>query len=215
MLVSIDPRIGFDVPWVVSWTGESVLGAKPCGHAWGGLAVFQAERPGVGTPKYAQNHFLRQRRSVRQMLCPQCGQPTPNEDRWTLTARRVAAGQLRSEGLDSQVPPDIGDAHVVVDAGGLAPMHHDCARRAMVMCPHLTKGLRLDLRRFTERWVVSPLYVEFDAPEPGHVLLAKSFTPPPVVAFLQLCGLTDEVDKRWRREPVRTKLGATRLARRA
>jgi hypothetical protein len=176
--------------------------------------VFQAERPGVGVPKFGENHFLRQRRSVREMLCPQCGQPTPPDDRWTLTARRVAAGALRAEGSDARVSPAIADAQVVVDTGGLAPMHLACAERARVHCPHLAEA-RLDLRRFTERWVVSPLYVEFDPPEPGHILMAKSVLPPPVVAFLQLCGLTGEVDRRWRRAPVRAALGSARWARRA
>ncbi len=59
-------KVGVDVPWVTSWTGEPSLGVGPCPSVGGALAILQAERPGQGKPLYSQNHAVRQRLSVQR-----------------------------------------------------------------------------------------------------------------------------------------------------
>lgn len=118
-----------------------------------------------------------------------CGRRTAPGDRWTLTAKRVAAGVLKAKGLGDFLPPDLPDERVVIDAGAIAPLHHDCAKASSVQCPHLSHDPALDLRKFSARWTVSPLFLE---PDIGAGEL------PLVVGFLQLCGITDAVDRRWR-----------------
>ncbi len=183
-------QVGVDVPWVTSWTAEPVVGIGPCLTTQGRPAVLQREQPGYGRPIYSENHHYRQRLSVLRMLCPMCGAPTVKGDRWTLTARRKAAGRLRELGVADAVPADLPDARLVIDAGAIAPLHKGCAERSSVQCPHLSADPALDLRAFASRWTVSPLYVALaaDAPE----------TTPPVIAFLQICGVTDATDQRWR-----------------
>jgi hypothetical protein len=90
-------KVGADVPWVTSWTGEPSLGAGPCPSVGRALAIRQVENPGMGRPLYSQNHAVRQRLSVRDMRCPMCGQPTPATDRWTQVAHPVTAGRLRAD----------------------------------------------------------------------------------------------------------------------
>jgi hypothetical protein len=182
-------KVGIDVPWVTSWTSEPVTGAAPCLTTPGLMAVRQREQPGFGRPVYSENHHYRQRVSVLRMLCPMCGQPTAKTDRWTLTAKRKAAGQLRAQGLGDQVPADLADARVVIDAGAIAPLHKACAERSSVQCPHLSADPALDLRAFSIRWMVSPLYVPLAEDAPPDT--------PPIVAFIQLCGITDTTDRRW------------------
>ena len=36
-------KVGIDVPWVTSWSGEPVLGIRPCGSVGGRLAIVQAQ----------------------------------------------------------------------------------------------------------------------------------------------------------------------------
>jgi len=46
-------KVGDDVPWVTSWTGEPTLGvAPPCPSVGGALAIVQADNPGHGKPLY-------------------------------------------------------------------------------------------------------------------------------------------------------------------
>ena len=182
-------KVGVDVPWVTSWSEETVTGVGDCLTVLGAPALRQVEKPGYGKPNYSENHYRRQRASVQGMLCPMCGGATPMDDRWTLTAKRVAAGTLRARGLGVFIPQNLPDERVVVNAGAIAPLHHDCAKRSSVQCPHLSHDPMLNLRRFAPRWTVSPLYLE---PEEGAGDL------PLVVGFLQLCGITDAVDRRWR-----------------
>lgn len=186
-------QVGADVPWVTSWTSEPVTGAGPCLTTPGMMAVRQREQPGFGRPVYSENHHYRQRVSVLRMLCPMCGQPTGKGDRWTLTAKRKTAGALREQGLGEQVPADLPDARVVIDAGAIAPLHKACAERSAVQCPHLSADPALDLRAFAIRWMVSPLYVPLAEDAPPDA--------PPIVAFLQLCGITDATDRRWQGRP--------------
>lgn len=178
-------KVGVDVPWVTSWTAEAVLAPGACLTAPGFPAVRQENRPGFGKPRYSENHFVRQRASVQRMLCPMCGRPTEPRDRFTLTARRKVAGAMRAQGLGEMIPGDLPDERVVIDAGAIAPLHRACAAQSSVQCPHLSADPELDLRPFPRRWYVSPLFVAADDP-----------SLPPVVAFLQLCGITDASDRR-------------------
>ena len=186
-------KVGVDVPWVTSWTEETMLGAAPCMTVPGLLAAAQAHNPGYGRPVYSQNHFIRQRLSVRRMLCPMCGEPTAEGDRWTLTARRLSAGALRRKGMAAPPQRDLADHLIVIDAGSVAPQHYACATRSMVQCPHLSADKGLDLRPFSNRWFVKPLFASVRAPP--AVMISAAPRPAPLVCFLQLCGVTDEVEK--------------------
>jgi hypothetical protein len=178
-------KVGIDVPWVTSWSAEPVTGVGACLTSPGLPAVMQASHPGYGKPNYSENHHYRQRVSVMRMLCPMCGQPTQKGDRWTLTAKRKTAGALRAQGLGDSIPSDLADTRVVIDAGAISPLHKGCAEVSAVQCPHLSADPALDLKPFAPRWIVSPLLVPTDQPD-----------LPPVVAFLQLCGITDAHDRR-------------------
>jgi hypothetical protein len=185
-------KVGLDVPWVTSWSDEALIGVRPCPSASGQLAVCQAERPGFGRPEYSRNHMSRQRWSVGRMLCPMCGEPTRDGDRWSQTARQVSVGALRAKGLGGLAPADLPDARLVLDAGAIAPLHLVCAQRSMLHCPHLQMHAAPEPIAFPKRWVVLPLMVEAK-PQPAHVLLAAPAPARsiPVVGFLQLCGLLD------------------------
>ena len=186
-------KVGVDVPWVTSWTEEAMLGPAPCLTVPGMLAAAQAHKPGYGRPVYSQNHFIRQRMSVRRMLCPMCGEPTTEGDRWTLTAHRLSAGALRRKGMAAPPARDLPDDRIVIDAGAVSPQHYACATQSMVKCPHLSAEPDLDLRPFSTRWFVTPLFAAL-SPMPMAVM-TKAARPPPLVCFLQLCGVTDEVER--------------------
>ena len=184
-------QVGVDVPWVTSWTAEPVFGVGPCPTTDGRLSVLQRERPGYGKPQYSMNHHVRQRASVRGLLCPMCGRPTPQGDRWSLTAHETTAGALRRGALAFAVPADIEDARVVLNAGAISPGHLACMERSHRLCPHLAADANAELRPFPETWYVSLLQITPE-PAPAHAALRLAPAPPapPVVAFLQLCGIT-------------------------
>lgn len=199
-------RVGVDVPWVTSWSAEEVVGVRPCPTVGGRLAICQEERAGFGRPQYSKNHLRRQRASVLGMLCPMCGEPTTDADRWTQVARRVAAGVLRAKGLANALPREVADAQIVIDAGAIAPLHLACARRSLEHCPHLKADPAVNLMRFPERWSVYPLAVELTPPRAPPYVLARPVQPvAPVTAigFIQLCGVCEERDRYWRRTGVR------------
>ena len=188
MAAVANPQIGVEVPWVVSWSGEPVLGVTACPSVDGALAVAQAERPGEGEPLYARNHLFRQRRSVREMLCPMCGRATEAGDRWTQTGRWTTAGELRARGLGVWLPADFPDARRLLDAGAIAPLHRTCAEAALARCPHLAALPDRELKAFPGAWIVAALSVE------AKPVAAASNVPQRSVAavmFLQLIGLPD------------------------
>ncbi|MES2860796.1 MAG: hypothetical protein V4701_04955 [Pseudomonadota bacterium] len=193
--------VGVDVPWVTSWTEEPIMGVRPCASVGGQLALAQAEHAGYGRPEYSKNHLLRQRLSMTRMLCPMCGEPTHEGDRVTQVARRIAAGKLRASGRASGIPPTIADEQVVVDAGAISPLHRRCSDLSLQHCPHLRAEPAIDVQSFPARWGLIPLMIEAAAPLPaGFAILAAAAVAAPVavVTFLQLCGVTDQVDKAWR-----------------
>lgn len=191
-------KVGIDVPWVTSWTGEPSLGVGPCPSVGGALAILQADRPGQGKPLYSQNHAVRQRLSVRDMRCPMCGEPTPADDRWTQVAHPVAAGRLRATGRGDRLPADLADDRILIDAGAIAPLHKACVERSLRYCPHLKADPDVDVRRFPDRWVVLPLTTRAEAAPQLFLARPAPAQTATVIGFLQLCGLTGERDPAWR-----------------
>jgi hypothetical protein len=190
-VIPSDLKIGVDVPWVTSWSEERATGVGPCPTVDGAIAALQAWKPGVGTPLYPRNHLRRQRDSVRALLCPMCGKPTPEGDRWTQTGQFRAAGVLRARGFGPALPADLDDDRVVLDCGAIAPMHFQCAHASLQRCPHLAALPDKDLKAFPPTWVVAPLYVEA-----RHPITSQSIA---AVSFLQLIGITITRDPDWRR----------------
>lgn len=191
-------KVGVDVPWVTSWTGEPPLGVGPCPSVGGALAILQADNPGQGKPLYSQNHAVRQRLSVRDMLCPMCGRSTGAEDRWTQVAHPVAAGRLRADGRGHRLPTNLTDDAILVDAGAIAPLHRACVDRSLRYCPHLKADPHIDVRRFPDRWVVLPLLARAEAAPQLFLARPAPARTAAVIGFLQLCGLTGERDPAWR-----------------
>ena len=192
-------EVGVDVPWVTSWTAEEIGGVRPCASVGGRPAAWQADRPGYGKPQYSKNHLVRQRWSVRRMLCPMCGQPTEAGDRWTQVAQLHPVGLLRATGRGAGLPGQLKDEQLVQDAGSIAPLHKACVDRSLMHCPHLKADPHVNVMPFPERWIVLPLLVEARDDRPGHALMARPRAPMAVVMFLQLCGLTDAVEPKWRK----------------
>lgn len=141
---------------------------------------------------------MRQRLTVRDMLCPMCGKPTPPEDRSTQVAHPFTAGALRATGRGGALPADIGDDRVLIDAGAIAPLHRACSTRSLRYCPHLKADLNIDVRPFPRSWVVLPLTVRAEAPPRPFLARAPPRREIAVIGFLQLYGLTDQRDPSWR-----------------
>lgn len=184
-------KVGVDVPWVTSWSLETVADVRPCPSVDGVLAVQQVHRPGQGKPLYSRNHLFRQRQSVRSMLCPMCGQPTEAGDRWSQTGRYTTAGALRGRGFGPDLPAELPDARRLLNAAAIAPLHHACAARALLHCPHLRGMDDRTLKPFPNTWVIIPLMVEVKRPA------GSGGSPRPnaaAVSFLQLVGVTDDLD---------------------
>lgn len=120
------------VPWNASWTAEARFDVRPCRWANGSLAMHQAFRPGAGKPLFAKPHLVRQRRSVAEMRCTVCGERTSPADRWWFGAGETRDGMFMTTE---------------------APVHLDCARTALRLCPFL-KGRESDVRPFPDRWNV-------------------------------------------------------------
>lgn len=179
-------KVGVDVPWMTSWSGEAVTGVSPCPSIDGGLAVGQADHPGEGQPLYSQNHLFRQRKAVREMLCPMCGAPTPAGDRWTQTGQPTTAKAVRAKGLGGWLPAGMKDSHALLDAGSIPPLHRACAERALIHCPHLEGMADHQLKPFPVGWLIIPLTVEATPPAPPGNLPRASMA---VVTFLQLLGV--------------------------
>jgi len=125
--------------------------------------------------------MLGQRRSVREMLCPMCGQPTPDNDRWSQTATTTTAAALRVRGFNWALPHDMADDQPLLNCGAISPLHRGCAETALARCPHLAGMVVRGLKRFPEAWVVIPLRVEAKTGPPQRSV--------GVVSFLQLVGV--------------------------
>ena len=115
-----------------------------------------------------------------------------------MTAKLMTVGALRKKGLGFTVPPELSDAQIVLNAGAISPGHRACMERSLKYCPHLQGDPTVELLPFPRRWWISRLEIEA-TPEPAPYILARPVTPAPVpvVGFLQLCGITGQVDRCW------------------
>lgn len=181
-------QVGVDVPWVTSWSEEPMTVVGPCPSVDGAIAVGQQENPGVGRPLYSRNHLFRQRKSVREMLCPMCGKPTGNGDRWSQTAHWTDAADIRRRNLGVWLPADFKDDRRLLDAGAIAPLHRVCAERAQMHCPHLMGMANQDLVEFPGAWLIATINIEA-RPRPGYANLPQA--PVVAITFLQLIGVPD------------------------
>ncbi len=163
-------QVGVDVPWVTSWSTETIGAAAPCPSVDGALAVQQLDRPGRGRPLYSKNHLFRQRKSVRELLCPMCG----------------AAAEFRAHGLGAWLPADMPDAQPLLGLGAVAPLHKACAERALLHCPHLGGMADKDLKPFPAAWIVAPLSV---AAKPARAAAVQAYPAPTAITFLWLIGV--------------------------
>lgn len=193
-------EIGIDVPWVTSWSAEEISSVGPCASVGGQMAVLQGEQAQYGCPIYSRNHFRRQRESVQRMLCPMCGKPTRNGDRWSQTGKHVPAGLMRARGLENSIPLKMSDKRIVLDAGAVSPGHLACMSRSLEQCPHLRELDDRQLKPFPERWQVIPMMLDaIVTPRiPGDNATASAPRTIRAIGFLQLCGITNKVDKNWR-----------------
>ena len=119
-------RIGENVPWSVSWTGESSFTLHPSRDFPGLTDLVQQHNPGVGSPAFAMVHVTRQRLGMVGHLCHVCGEPTPRRDRYLFPVQSggfvtMADGSIRY-------------------GGNVPPVHLGCAKRARRLCPHLSRA---------------------------------------------------------------------------
>jgi hypothetical protein len=192
--------IGVDVPWVTSWSAEEIGSIGPCPSVGGQVAVLQDERTQYGRPIYSKNHFRRQRESVRKMLCPMCGQPTRRGDRWSQTGKHIPAGVMRARGLSNSIPAWIADKRIILDAGAISPGHLTCMSRSLEQCPHLRELDDRELKPFPDKWHVTPMSLEavLKPRTQGASVTASAPQTMLAIGFLQLCGITNRVDRNWR-----------------
>ncbi len=116
-------EIGANVPWSVGWTGEQHFNLQPSKDFPGLVDLVQVNRPGEGSPKFAQMHVTRHRLGMTHHHCHVCGRPTPKNDRYIFP--------VQSGGI----VPVIGASDRYI--GNVPPVHATCARRAQQLCPHL------------------------------------------------------------------------------
>ncbi len=119
-------KIGENVPWSVSWTGEDSFSLSASGDFPGYFDLLQADRPGSGAPKFAALHVTRQRLGMIGQLCHVCGRRTPERDRYLFP---VESGGFVAVGETMRY------------AGTVPPVHLACAERARLTCPHLSHAL--------------------------------------------------------------------------
>ncbi|HEY3949533.1 hypothetical protein [Phenylobacterium sp.] len=181
-------KVGVDVPWVTSWSEEPMTTIGPCPSVDGAIAVNQVENPGKGHPLYSRNHLFRQRKSVREMLCPMCGKPTANGDRWSQTGHWTDAADIRRRNLGVWLPADFKDDRRLFDAGAIAPLHRACAERSRSLCPTLKALPQQDLHAFPDAWLIATINIEAK-PKPGYANLPQQSVV--AITFLQLIGVPD------------------------
>ena len=117
------------------------------------------------------------------------------------TAGSASASEVRqalSEGRAPNLAPHVvtdeegalvGQALLLLDAGAIAPLHKRGVDRSLRHCPHLRGSPDVHVRRFPATWTVIPLLIDADE---------IAGRRPEVIGFLQLCGVTRTIDRRWR-----------------
>ena len=124
--VLIDWKIGENVPWSVSWTGEATFSLRASQDFPGLVDLVQESRPGEGSPKFAVVHITRQRLGIMGQLCHVCGRRTLARDRYLFP---VESGGFVAVGETMRY------------AGTVPPVHRACGERASRQCPHLSHVL--------------------------------------------------------------------------
>jgi hypothetical protein len=119
-------RIGANVPWSVSWSGEQTFELELSDDFPGLVDLVQVQLPGEGTPRFAAMHVSRHRAGMRDHLCHACGRPTLKGDRYIFP---VESGGFA-------IMPDESIRY----AGNVPPVHLRCAERAKAQCPHLRRS---------------------------------------------------------------------------
>ncbi len=116
-------RVGENVPWTVSWTGEQHFELGISKDFPGCVDLVQAENPGQGAPRFRALHVTRHRLGMAALVCHVCGQPTSKRDRYIFPVQSGGMAIMPDESLRY--------------AGNVPPVHRDCANRAAQSCPHL------------------------------------------------------------------------------
>jgi hypothetical protein len=155
---------GLRVPFIAPWSGEEPrpgtvvlrrgIGGEGIGYAdefsqvdrrndvlWVRMPAVR----GIGQPKLAGVHGLRQRQAMAHLLCQVCGETTlgrPDERHLFLV--RAPHGEPLSEGEKTASPP----------------VHEACADEAARDCPHLRKGHTAALVEHAPLWGVAG--IEYD-----------------------------------------------------
>ncbi|WP_156038229.1 hypothetical protein, partial [Acidiphilium angustum] len=117
-------KIGRNVPWSVSWTGEQVFDLQQSQDFPGRMEVVQINEPSKGAPLFAVLHVTRHRAGMAEHFCHVCGKQTLKRDRYIFP---VQSGSL--------VTLDDGSVRY---AGNVPPVHWTCGKRARALCPHLS-----------------------------------------------------------------------------
>ncbi len=117
-------QIGRNVPWTVGWSGEQKFSLRDSTDFPGLVDLQQLQRPGEGTPKFAQMHVSRLRLGMAGHLCHVCGRRTLKSDRYIFP---VQSGGIVPV-IGSPAPRYVGN---------VPPVHLACARQAQQLCPHL------------------------------------------------------------------------------
>lgn len=166
--------IGEHVPWNAAWTGEERYEIRSCRYADGRLALWMPYRPGDGRPVFAKPHMVRQRRSVKLMLCTVCGEHTPEDDRWWFKNGHFAEGHFMTTE---------------------APVHRRCADHALKVCPHL-RGQPENLERFPKGWDIAAAIMGGPASDRDFGL---TFPRGGVVGHLKFCWPASRFTIDWRK----------------
>jgi ferredoxin len=117
-------RIGGNVPWSVSWTGEEKFDLVESVDFPGLVDLVQVERPKEGSPKFAALHVSRHRLGMVNHLCHVCGRRTLKYDRYLFPVQSGGFVTMSDESTRY--------------AGNVPPVHSRCAERAARLCPHLS-----------------------------------------------------------------------------
>jgi hypothetical protein len=119
-------RIGANVPWTVSWSGEQSFDLQMSDDFPGLVDLVQAQAPGQRAPRFAAMHVTRHRAGMRDHLCHVCGRPTLKADRYIFPVESGGFATMSDESRRY--------------AGNVPPVHLRCADRAKALCPHLRRG---------------------------------------------------------------------------
>lgn len=151
-------RIGENVPWSVSWSGEQGFRLQPSRDFPGLTDLVQDQRPGVGVPVFAVVHVTRQRMGIVDHLCHVCGRPTPKRDRYIFPVESGGFVTMADGSLQY--------------GGNVPPVHLACAEKARRLCPHLSGSLAKPVAFPSDKGRV----VQRTDVVPGMEALAKTLT---------------------------------------